>query len=288
MDSIKAPSSIRLTTFNIRYGSCDDGPNFWEFRRTAVARFLNDLDSDVVCLQEMLHWQYSELLELIGSDRWAGEFVGRDDGRTKGESCAVIYQHGRVRSTSAPTPFWLSDTPDVPGTISASWGNRLPRMCLVLHFIRAASGSSFYVFNTHLDHESATARRRGAELITRRLQDVLAPGGPPVFVTGDMNEGPDGTAVRAFRADLVDVLHAHCPSSDDRGTIHEWSGRDLGRERHIDYIFFAAPRPAMKRDASVDGPPLSVLEASIITHRVLDRLISDHFPVTAVVEFDGM
>lgn len=270
---------LHIITFNLRYGSCDDGPNSWEFRRVAVARLLRELDADVVCLQEVLRWQYDELLALL-EGRWVGVFVGRDDGRDAGESCAIIYQRSRIFCTGSPEVFWLSDTPDVAGSVSRSWGNRLPRMCLALHLLHTPTGCGFHVFNTHLDHESPAARKRGVDLILTRVQARLAAvasgprGSDPLIVTGDLNEGPDGLGVKALRGALLDALfEVGGPASDARGTLHDWTGCDLGRPSHIDYIFV--------RGFKVDS-------ATVYTGRVQGRLPSDHFPVLAVIEWRGL
>jgi hypothetical protein len=96
-----------------------------------------------------LFLQYVELLGLLG-DNWTGVFIGRDDGALRGEGCAVIFQKDVIYSTLAPRAFWLSETPEVPGSITRAWGNRLTRMCLVVRLLHITSGQHFWLFNTHM------------------------------------------------------------------------------------------------------------------------------------------
>ena len=55
--------------------------------------------------------------------------------------------------------FWLSDTPDVAGSIT--WGHPHPRMVTWALFEQRSDGRRFYLFNTHLPYrdEDEAARR---------------------------------------------------------------------------------------------------------------------------------
>jgi endonuclease/exonuclease/phosphatase family metal-dependent hydrolase len=215
---------LQAASFNIRYGDADDGSNSWRYRKSATSQAILDTGANVVGLQEALRYQYNELLELLGSALWDGVFIGRDDGADKGEGCAVIFRTDVFRVSAPPRAFWLSDSPHTPGSIS--WGANLPRMCLVVNFTDVASGRTFAVFNTHLDHESADARLKGASLVLDQMQrecgssvvsaSARDAGGTasasaaaipqlPALLMGDMNEGPGGPAVSAFRSRLADL-----------------------------------------------------------------------------------
>jgi hypothetical protein len=96
-----------------------------------------------------LFLQYQELLGLLGEE-WAGVFIGRDDGATLGEGCAVIFKKELLFCISPPLAFWLSETPEVPGSVTRTWGNHLTRMCLSVKFLHLASKKRFALFNTHM------------------------------------------------------------------------------------------------------------------------------------------
>ena len=71
--------------------------------------------------------------------------VGRDDGKRQGEYAGIYYRRDRFeRDVTEEGTFWLSDTPEVPG--SKSWGNSYPRVVTWIRLIdrstRRASTSS--------------------------------------------------------------------------------------------------------------------------------------------------
>jgi endonuclease/exonuclease/phosphatase family metal-dependent hydrolase len=95
-----------------------------------------------------------ELLALLPECKMVG--VGRE-GQQSGEYSAILYHSQRLAVAQSDT-FWLSDTPDRPST---NWGNDNVRICTHARFVRVVTQQSFYVFNTHLDHQSQLSRERG-------------------------------------------------------------------------------------------------------------------------------
>ena len=96
---------------------------------------------------------------------------GRESDSVSGEWSAILFDTTRLYCHEQDT-FWLSDTPTRAG--SKSFGNRLPRICTCARFEvledGVGNGVEFWVYNTHLDHESANARVCGAELILSDIQ----------------------------------------------------------------------------------------------------------------------
>ncbi|MHC4989970.1 MAG: endonuclease/exonuclease/phosphatase family protein, partial [Planctomycetota bacterium] len=66
-DHTPTPATIdlRVMTFNIRYGTADDGDNRWSNRRELVPAVIEAHEPDVVGLQEALHFQLQELLAAL-------------------------------------------------------------------------------------------------------------------------------------------------------------------------------------------------------------------------------
>lgn len=256
---------LRVMTFNVRYGTADDEANRWELRREHLLKVIREFDPDVLGVQEALRDQMDAIAEALADHAAVG--VGREsDGR--GEYSAVFYRQTRLDVEAAET-VWLSDQPNVPG--SHTWGNDLPRIFTEVRFVERPSGRRFTVLNTHWDHMSQPARLRSGEMMADRIAQRCA-AGAPVLVTGDFNAGEDNPAIAALTRhgkllrDTLRVLH-----SDERsaGTFHGFSGK-AGAGK-IDYVFAT--------------PDWRVEEATIV--RVSDdgRYPSDHFPVTAVVDW---
>ncbi len=173
-----ADDRLHVMTYNLRYPADDPG-HLWDERRPAMAALLNLERPAVIGVQEgYVHQLRDVVADLPAGYHWIGE--GRDGGG-RGECTAIVYDGTRLGALRY-AHFWLSDTPDVPG--SATWGNSVPRMATWVRFHDAATGGEFVVLNTHLDHRSGDARRKAASLLAATAESV---GAAPVVVTGDFN-----------------------------------------------------------------------------------------------------
>jgi hypothetical protein len=130
-----AREPLAVMSFNIRYGTANDGDNHWTRRRGFLVDVMRDADADLVGLQEALDHQIAALLQALPPYGVIG--VGRDDGRTRGEYAAILYRRDRFRVADAGT-FWFSHTPEV--VASRSWGNRITRRARASGDRRARGG----------------------------------------------------------------------------------------------------------------------------------------------------
>jgi endonuclease/exonuclease/phosphatase family metal-dependent hydrolase len=265
---------VSVMTFNIRYGTAGDGSNRWEKRRDLVYEVIDEHGCDIVGLQEALRFQIDEIRDVLPDYGEIG--VGRDDGKTKGEYSAILYREDRLDVNAFGT-FWLSDTPEVPG--STSWGNSITRICTWGRFTGRDSGRSFYVFNVHLDHRSQPSREKSVVLLARRIAERKHR--DPVIVSGDFNAGEDNPAILYLKGriefegalpgpaktpvPLVDTFRVLRPDAKDVGTFNGFNGTRAGGK--IDYVFAQ--------------PQVHVLDARILHDNTNGRYPSDHFPVTA-------
>ncbi len=254
-------------TFNIRYGTADDGPDRWERRRDLVFDVIRRQGAEIVAVQEALRFQLDELRADLTGYHELG--VGRDDGGTNGEYAAVLYRADRFEVLAHGT-FWFSETPEVPG--SMGWGARLPRICTWARLRDRGSGRSLYIYNVHFDHESQESRERSAALLIERIQGRA--NGDPVIVAGDFNAGEDNRAMRILRGDdrtdgrrLRDSFRVLHPDAVEVGTFNGFSGETLGPK--IDGVFVS------------DG--WRVDAAAIVRTSRGGRYPSDHFPVVATL-----
>jgi endonuclease/exonuclease/phosphatase family metal-dependent hydrolase len=257
-------SSLRVVTFNLRYDTEEDGPDAWPNRRADVVRFLRYHRPDVVCLQEALPDQFDYLRDRLDRYDWTG--VGRDDGERGGEHVPVGYDGDRFGAAEADS-FWLSESPNVPGSVG--WDAKLPRVVTRVSLRDGdAGGAPLHVAGVHLDHRGERARAEGASLLRRRLGRLDG----PVVVAGDCNCGPesepyrrlttaDGDGPRLRDAKRVSDGGHHGPAE----TFHGFTGDPTER---IDYVFV--------RGCDVD------LHATL-TDRTATGYPSDHFAVAADV-----
>lgn len=260
---------LRVMTFNIRYGTAPDGEHAWPLRRGLTFRAIRDYAPTVLGVQEALRFQLDEIEQEL--KHYAEIGVGREDGVERGEYSAILYDRERLELLDHGT-FWLSDTPEVAG--STSWGNRITRIATWGRFRDRTTRSTFYVFNTHWDHESQPARERSAALLLDRIRTRAVPD-DPVLLLGDFNAGEDNAAFQALLAApaasgalrLRDTFRAVHPDAPETGTYHAFRG----------------DRSGAKIDAILASAEWQTLDAQIVLLSENGRYPSDHFPVTATL-----
>ena len=260
---------LRLMSFNVRYeNDGDPGSRAWPQRVPGIVRMIRDESPDVIGIQEARHGQAADL--------WASlpdyEFIGRarDDGKRSGEYAGIFFRRERFEADAADQgTFWLSDTPEKPG--SKTWGNEIPRTATWLRLTDRATQRIFHVFNTHWDHRHQGSRERAAQLMVQRIISRKR-AEEPVVLLGDFNAVENNPAMVSLvsEADLVDTFHALHPGERNRRTLHFWSDTRAGALK-VDHILVS--RGAVVMDAAIrDGDK---------------PMVSDHFPVTARVVFRG-
>jgi len=173
-------SDLRVMSFNIRFGSANDGPNAWPNRRDLLFETIRKFSPDLLGTQETLGFQRDDLAAALpGYDVLA---AGRDDGHEKGEMMALFYRKDRFEKL-AGGHFWLSETPDQPG--SKSWDSSLPRMVtwVKLRDKKEPGTKPIAFFNTHFDHRGVKARAESARVIQSQIQSFAKD--CRVILTGD-------------------------------------------------------------------------------------------------------
>lgn len=259
---------LRVMTYNLRYASAT-GPNAWPQRRPLMRELLTNTAPDLIGTQEGLHGQLQDIASDLPDYVWTG--VGRDDGKTKGEFMAVFYRKARLEALST-NHFWLSDTPEVPG--STTWGNKNRRMVTWLKFHDRLSGNEFFLFNTHFDHEVVLARDNSAKLIRQRIA-ALNPK-LPVLLIGDFNAG-------AGRTKAFDLL------TEGGFLADTWL---TARERINDGVdsfngFAPIAHTGERIDWVLARGGVSAERAEILTFSRENQYPSDHFPVMVSLTLKG-
>jgi endonuclease/exonuclease/phosphatase family metal-dependent hydrolase len=254
-------------SFNIRFGTADDGPNAWPLRKGMLIAHLRNIAPDLLGTQEALAGQVDELQQALPRYRMLG--VGRDDGKRAGEFTAIFYNSNRFDLIDSGH-FWLSPQPDVSGSVG--WDAALTRMASWVRLRdRLAKGKELLLLNTHWDHVGEQARVESAKLILARLV-ILAKRGP-VIVVGDLNCDQTSEPLRILLAGeprLFDTYRAIYPqTSPDEATFHAFSGKQTGSR--IDFVFHSADFQA--------------IHAEIDRYSEGGRYPSDHFPLLAELTY---
>lgn len=270
---------LRLMSFNIRCENPQDlDSRSWRKRVVGAVRMIREEKPDVIGVQEALHGQAADLWASLPDYEFIG--VGRDDGKRSGEYSGIFFRRDRFEpDLSDRGTFWLSDTPEKPG--SKTWGNEIPRVAAWLRLVDRATQRGFYVFNTHWDHRNQPSREHAALLLARRI-DARKLSNEPVALLGDFNavENNPGLAYlagkrvslagseQAWENPLLDTFQILHPKETARTTLHFWKGTRAGNLK-VDHILVSKG-------------------AEVLSAEIRDRdqpMVSDHFPFTARVAF---
>lgn len=256
-----ASAQLRLATFNIRMGGADQGDRAWPSRKELVAETIQKMNPDLLGLQEAFRYQINDLQKSLPDYAWLG--VGRDDGKNAGEFSPIFYHKEKFEILESGT-FWLSDTPEVPRSIT--WGNTCTRVCTWAKMKRKSSGKELVLFNTHWDHRGQESRVKSADLI---LKWVKKHPESKVILMGDFNATETNPAImKLTTAGFTNCYLSLHQAEKNRGTHHPWTGKGSSAGT-IDHIF-VSPQPTIQ-------------EAWIERHHNGSQWPSDHFPVSAVI-----
>ncbi len=259
----KAQKPMNILTYNIRFNNPSDNENAWPKRSQEVIRLLKTHKADLFSVQEALYDQIMNLKDGMKGFDYVG--VGRDDGNINGEFSAIYYNSIRYIVLEDGT-FWLSKTPKVP---SKSWDAALNRICTWARFRENETHKSFYVFNTHFDHQGVIARKKSALLILKKISQIVDRK-DPVILTGDFNLTPEEKPLVLIRQKLKDSRQV---SRDvPKGPLGTFNGFDFQSklESRIDYLFV--------------NKYVEVNSYTVLTDSKDGRYPSDHLPVLIEVQ----
>jgi len=252
---------VAVMSFNLRYGTADDGDNSWRYRREFVFDVIREAAPGIIGTQEALSFQLDELRGAL--PEYAKVGVGRDDGLISGEFSAILYRAAAFDVLENGT-FWFSETPDVP-SIANYWGAALPRICSWARFMEKETGRTFYVYNVHFSSRSREAREKSAALLSDRI--TAREHEDPVIVTGDFNAGEGSAVMGTLLVGLKDSFRVLHPDEVGVGTFNGFRGTTTGD----------------KIDAVLISGEWDVLSAAILRTSQSGKYPSDHFPVVATL-----
>ncbi len=258
MPPIKRDAGIvRVVTWNILCGSERGTPwsrHGWWVRKDALRSSLTTTRPDILCVQEALPGQVEAVAGMLPGHRRVG--VGRDDGRSAGEHCAIYFDSSRFQELDGGT-FWLEEPTDQPPSTTVLGPKRI---CTWVRLRDQSSGRFFRIYNLHL-YLTESARLPSVRLILERI----ASGDPTdaVLVAGDFNATPDTPSRRIFAESGLNPS-AELAGESSRTPTYQFYGI---RFRSLDEILV--------------NPGWRVVARSVLDMKPGNTFPSDHFGVMA-------
>jgi endonuclease/exonuclease/phosphatase family metal-dependent hydrolase len=251
------PAAIRVLTWNVLYGADQGTPwkqHAWPLRKKAMAAVLAGTKPNILCVQEALDAQAKYLTELMPTHRRVG--VGRDDGNTVGEHCAILFDQTRFEELGGGT-FWLEEPADRPAN-EFRMGPK--RICTWVRLRDRQTSRAFRVYNVH-QYLTEQARVQAARIILARIDE--GDHSDAIVVTGDFNAPPDTQDRRLF--EVVGLVS---------------SSRGSGVTANLPTYQFYGIRLRRLDDILVDRS-WRVLDQYVIDAKPDNTFPSDHFGVMA-------
>lgn len=258
-----ADMQLSVMTFNLRYGTAQDGPNSWDHRKDIVVNTIREYAPDVLGAQECLKFQADYIDAALPGYEHFG--VGRNpDGSS--ERMEVFYRTDRLAPIETGS-FWLSETPGIPG--SRSWNTANIRMATWARFYRLDDRRFFYYLNTHFDHRSEEARVQAARMVAEWARQ--RPENTPVIIGGDFNAKAEASEPWSILTSRLQDAWLAAPTR--QGPAVTWSAFKPPADvvNRIDWLLFRGP--------------IHATACRTITYNENGRYPSDHFPVIAHFEF---
>lgn len=271
-------SELHVVTFNVRNDNPNDGPNRWEMRVPLIKSYFAKEMPDIIGMQEVKHNQVLDFQKILPGYDYVG--TGRDDGKQGGEYTPIFYKKDKFNLLEN-AQFWLSETPEVPG--SKGWDAAITRIVTWAKLQHKLSGKVIYFFNTHFDHRGLHARQMSPTLMSEKITAIA--GNSPIIVTGDFNIRKNHATLGSDLYDnLIETFESNnsltntqvisetpvtTAGSTSTGFRPEWTNGEIGDA--IDYVF--VNNHFKVQSYRVDR----ITEGEVF--------ISDHWPVVSFLEF---
>jgi len=256
--------SYKIMTYNIRYDNPNDGENQWSKRKEYLCSQILFYSPDVFGIQEGLNHQVAYINDSFKNYNYVG--IGRDDGKEKGEYCAIFYNSKKLKALKNDT-FWLSET---PSEISVGWDASMERICTYVLLKDKKSKQKFWVFNAHFDHIGDQARLKSVELILNKIEAINT-NNFPIILMGDFNLLPKTKAIQQLSAAMKDSKN----NSEIKpfGSIGTFNGFHFNEpvNKRIDYIFTSKNN-------------VKILKYAVLSDSKDLKYPSDHLPVYVVIK----
>jgi endonuclease/exonuclease/phosphatase family metal-dependent hydrolase len=241
-------SPIKLMSFNIRRDSNEKNPNnAWKNRKDNVIKLIEQSMPDIVNLQEVVAGKQSDDVEKT-LNPLGYRFFGKDRSETMTDWFHIYIVMPHPRATKERNPIGYN-TKSIQLIDSGNFGinpprsfiltawyedtlQELPRICTWGRFEDIQQKKQFFVYNTHLDNNSASVRIKQVSIILEHIAQNTK--GLPVILAGDLNTKIEGDIKKEL--DEANFVHAKDMATIIEGPQETRTGWDNSELKEIDHI----------------------------------------------------
>lgn len=255
---------MKLCTFNLRKNRDRDLQAF-KRRLPLAIDFIEKEAPDIIGFQEVKPRPLSSLRKNLPDYEIVA--MGRVEGN-RDEAVPLAWKKKVFTCLDFGT-FWISDTPDVPG--SKAYDCYWPRVCT---WAKLKSDKGIVkVYNVHLDNLSEPSRQLGAKLIKESIQNDPDSDTAQIIVMGDFNVWPDSPVIATMNAPIITKSGKKITMNELTGNL-EFTFQGYGKKplEKIDYIYV---------NEKLKAKGIARLYESV---NEAGTYISDHFPVLVDVD----
>ncbi|CAM3359358.1 endonuclease/exonuclease/phosphatase family protein [Zobellia roscoffensis] len=273
LNKVSLPHKIITANVRVALKTDEERGVGWSNRKHTLFEVLKNHAPDIICFQEVLSVQNSDLKKAFPEYTSLG-FEGPEmdmftDGEYHGIAKNPIFFSKKRYEFISSGCYWLSERPELGG--SKAWGTARARHVNWVRLLDRKDSVQFRVLNTHLDHISFQARERQVRMINEESGQY--PSNFPQLLSGDFNSDIDSREINEVQLDWSDSYSDVHGKIDPGYTMHNFVGpnRKIPIEHKvkgkIDFIFYRGD--------------IKASSAQIIKEKVNGIYPSDHYFVSA-------
>jgi endonuclease/exonuclease/phosphatase family metal-dependent hydrolase len=229
---------LNLVTCNIRFDNPADGPNAWTHRRLFLSEILRSHGPDILATQEGRFDQLRDLEQLLEDY----ELYDHHRSWIKERMYPTFFLKKGCFETLQGGDLWLSETPDIAGSLS--FGSAFPRLMTWLKVQPIDKTEQLLLVNTHLDHVKRETRIEQCRVLIKEVKKIMEPKSK-LIVMGDFNDDPASEVRLLFETSFPGIQDSwRLHHQTEESSHHAFQG-EVPNGSRIDWILVDSAVPVL-------------------------------------------
>lgn len=254
---------LNLISCNIRFDNPADGNNSWSHRRSLLTKTLLSHSPHIIATQEGRIHQLNDFCELLSNFN----LIDQHRSWIKERMYPSFFIKKNTFEILGSGDYWLSETPDVAGSIS--FESAFPRLMTWIKLQPKGIDKKLLLVNTHFDHIKEETRVAQMRVLIQQIKKIHSPEFTLVIM-GDFNDSPTSQ----IRMSLMNEFNSLEDSWLKHNTIEETSHHafmgEIQNGSRIDWIL-------IEKDLSIQNCFMDKSHQN-------GHYPSDHFPIICNVK----